>query len=247
LKLYPALGISSGDVVAFVGAGGKSSAIIAVAGELVGDGMTAIAVPTTKMQVGEAERVGRVVIAGEEGWLGRLKEAVTDSGAAAVGSAYISGGRIGGLGLDEVAPLGRIADVVLVEADGARRKPLKGTAEHEPAIPRGTTLVVAVANIGALGRPATEEHIHRPEVFSRLTGLSSGQSVTPRAFALALSGGSLARVPSGARSAVLLTGVSPGRSMSDAAVVTRELWRQGISRIVFTSLPSEGPVQVWVP
>ena len=39
LKLYLALGIASGDVAAFVGAGGKSSAMLTVADELAEAGM----------------------------------------------------------------------------------------------------------------------------------------------------------------------------------------------------------------
>jgi hypothetical protein len=53
LKLYLALGIAPGDVVAFVGAGGKSSAILAVADELAEAGITFLTAPTTKMLVSE--------------------------------------------------------------------------------------------------------------------------------------------------------------------------------------------------
>ena len=46
MKLHLALGISSGDVTAFVGAGGKSSAILMIAEELMEAGKTVLAVPT---------------------------------------------------------------------------------------------------------------------------------------------------------------------------------------------------------
>ena len=55
MKLHLALGISSGDVAAFVGAGGKSSAIVTIAGELLEDGTTVLAVPTTKIFVNEGK------------------------------------------------------------------------------------------------------------------------------------------------------------------------------------------------
>jgi probable selenium-dependent hydroxylase accessory protein YqeC len=92
-----------------------------------------------------------------------------------------------------------------------------------------------------------EEHVHRPEIFSNLTGVVQGQSITPKAFATSLARGSLARVPQGARTAALITGVEPGRSMSDASVIARELWRLGTKNVVLTSLPAESPVRVWVP
>jgi len=95
--------------------------------------------------------------------------------------------------------------------------------------------------------PVDEEHVHRPDIFSNLTGVEPGQSITPRAFALALAQGSLAMVPQRARIAVLITGVDPGRTMSDASVITRELWRLGAKKVVLTSLPTEQPAHVWLP
>src|ERR671920_705272 len=218
LKLHVALGISSGDVAAFVGAGGKSGAILAVSGELTQEGMKVLAAPTTKMLVSEAERIGPLVTSEDAGVLrAKTEKALSAAPAVVVGSGMLSKNRVGGVDPEWVGDLASLADVVLVEADGSRRRPIKGTADHEPAIPDAATLIVAVGNVHALGTPVDEEHVHRPEIFSKLTGVEPGQSITPRAFALALAQGSLARIPQGARIAVLITGVEPGRTMSDAS------------------------------
>jgi probable selenium-dependent hydroxylase accessory protein YqeC len=249
LKLHVALGISSGDVAAFVGAGGKSSAILAIAGELAEAGMTVLAVPTTKMFVNEAEKIGPLVTSEDAGEL-RAKATEALSGGASgvvVGSGLLSKNRVGGVEPSAISSLASLADVVLVEADGSRRRPIKGTAEYEPVLPDAATLVVAVGNIGAFGMPVDEEHVHRPELFSELTGIGAGQSITARAFARALAEGSLARIPDGARPAALITGVHPGKSMANASVVTRELWRLGVKKVVLSSLPDESPGRVWVP
>jgi probable selenium-dependent hydroxylase accessory protein YqeC len=248
LKLHVALGISSGDVAAFVGAGGKSGAIIAISGELTQAGMKVVVAPTTKMLLSEADRIGPLVTSEDAGELrSKTEKALSESPGVVTGSSMLSKNRVGGVDPDWVGDLAPLADVVLVEADGSRRRPIKGTADHEPAIPDAATLVVAVANVHALGTPVDEEHVHRPDVFSKLTGVEPGQSITPRAFALALAQGSLARAPQGARIAVLITGVQPGRTMSNAAVITRELWRLGAKNVVLTSLPTESPSRVWVP
>lgn len=250
MKLYPALGVSAGDVVAFAGAGGKSGAILAVAEELVRDGRKVLLAPTTKMFLDEVESLGPVVASEEpEELYGEVEGAFAGLGAVAVsaGSGVLSKRRLGGVEPETVASLAPLADVVLVEADGARRRLLKGTAFHEPALPEESTLVVAVGNIEALGKPVGEEHVHRPELLSALTGLSPGQSITARAFARALAGGSLGNLPPGARPAALITGVRPGQSMADASVVAHELWRTGVQRVVMSSLPDESPGQVWVP
>jgi probable selenium-dependent hydroxylase accessory protein YqeC len=248
LKLHAALGISPGDVAAFVGAGGKSAAILAVSGGLTQEGMKVLVAPTTKMLTSEAEMIGPLVTSEDAGDLrAKTEKALSEAPAVVVGSRMLSKNRVGGVDPGWVGDLARLADVALVEADGSRQRPIKGTADHEPAFPDATTLVVAVANVHALGTPVDEEHVHRPAIFSDLTGIGQGQSITPRAFALALSRGSLGRVPQTARSVALITGVEPGRSMSDASIITRELWRLGVRNVVLASLPTESPVRVWIP
>ena len=247
MKLHEALGITPGDVVAFVGAGGKSGAILAVSNGLSQAGMKVLVAPTTKMLLGEADKIGSLVTSEEAGEL-REKTAKALSGSPTVvaGSGMLSKNRVGGVDPAWIGDLAGLVDVVLVEADGSRRRQIKGTADHEPAIPDAATLVVAVANVHALGTPVDEEHVHRPEVFSDLTGVGPGQSITPNAFATALARGSLAKVPQTARTAALITGVEPGRSMSDASVITRELWRLGTRTVVLVSL-TDSPPRVWVP
>ena len=249
MKLHLALGISSGDAVAFVGAGGKSSAILTIADELTEAGMTVLVAPTTKMFLKEAEKIGPLLTSEDLDEL-RTKARETLSGGVSgvvVGSGLLSKNRVGGVEPAWISALASLADVVLVEADGSRRRPIKGTAEHEPVLPDSATLVVAVGNIGAFGMPVDEEHVHRPEIFSKLTGIGLGQSITARAFALALAQGSLDGIPENARAAALITGVEPGQSMSNASVVTRELWRMGVKKVVLTSLPDESPGRVWIP
>ena len=249
MKLYLALGISSGDVAAFVGAGGKSGAILAVADELAEAGMTFLVAPTTKMFVNEAEKMGPLVTSEDVDELRAKAEEELSGGAPGVvaGSGLLSKNRIGGVEPAAIASLAPLADVVLVEADGSRRRPIKGTADHEPALPDAATLVVAVGNIGAFGAPVDEENVHRPELFSKLTGIGAGQSITARAFARALAQGSLGDLPGGARPAALITGVHPGKSMADASVITRELWRLGVKKVVLSSLPDETPGRIWIP
>lgn len=248
MNLYLALGISSGDLVAFAGAGGKSGAIRMLAAELCRDGMKVLVAPTTKMMVSEVSEIGPLVTSKDlEELRASVKEAFSGSEVVVAGGGLISKGRVDGIDPDLFGSLVDLADVVLVEADGSRHRPLKGTADHEPALPDASTLVVAVGNIQALGRPVDEENVHRPQVFSDLTGIAFGQSITARAFAHALATGSLGFIPSGARPTVLITGVEPGRSMADASVVTREIWRLGVKKVVLSSLPQESPGRVWVP
>ena len=56
---------------------------------------------------------------------------------------------------------------LLVEADGARRLPLKAPAAHEPVIPAWASSVIVVAGLSGLGKPLSTDWVHRPERFDR--------------------------------------------------------------------------------
>ncbi len=245
MELYKALGVVPGDVVAFVGAGGKSSAILQAANELKGASVKVLAVPTTKMFVSEARGIGSILTAEDTGDLRpEVERALKDGGAAVVGSRMLSKDRIGGVEAALVPYLAPKDGVTLVEADGSRRRPIKGTAGHEPPLPEGATLVVVVGGIDALGRTVDEEHVHRPEIFTEITGAGPGHTITPVAFARALLAG-LRNAPEEARRAALLAGVVPGSDMAAASTIARELWRGGVRKVVSTSLPKESPGRVW--
>jgi probable selenium-dependent hydroxylase accessory protein YqeC len=178
--------------------------------------------------------IGPLVTSEDSGDLrAKTEKALSEAPAVVVGSGMLSKNRVGGVDPGWVGDLARLADVVLVEADGSRRRPIKGTADHEPAFPDAATLVVAVGNVHALGTPVDEEHVHRPAIFSDLTGIAQGQSITPRAFALAVAQGSLARVPQRARTVALITGVEPTPLSSPAS--------SGASASGTSSLPLSPP------
>jgi len=73
-----------------------------------------------------------------------------------------------------------VADTILVEADGAARKPLKAPAAHEPVIPLGSDLCIGVMGLDAVYRPLTESNVHRHDIFSRITKLRPRELVTPK-------------------------------------------------------------------
>jgi molybdenum cofactor cytidylyltransferase len=67
--------------------------------------------------------------------------------------------------------------IVLCEADGSKRKPLKAHAAHEPVIPKTTDLTLILLGMSALGKPLDEDTVHRSRLFSQATGLEPGQPI----------------------------------------------------------------------
>jgi len=67
---------------------------------------------------------------------------------------------------------------MLMEADGSRQKPLKAWSAHEPPIPSFVDQVVQVVGLTGIGKLLNADYIHRPEIFSTLSGLNIGERVT---------------------------------------------------------------------
>ncbi len=81
--------------------------------------------------------------------------------------------------------LAKMADYVLVEADGSRGLPLKAHLPHEPVIPDCAVQTVQVLGLSGLGRPIREA-AHRPELYAQLCGADLGTCVTPEMAAAVL-------------------------------------------------------------
>lgn len=165
MRLTDALGVQRGDVVSFVGAGGKTTAIVRLGYELMQDGWRVLASTTTR--IGEdqlslfphAVRWRSSLLRGDRELAGLLDEhrfifVYQD----------IRGSKAQGLPEETVSRLidEMNADILLIEADGARRLPLKAPHPHEPAIPLDTTVVVGVAGLDAIGQPL-QDVLYNPE------------------------------------------------------------------------------------
>jgi molybdenum cofactor cytidylyltransferase len=171
LTLWEALRIPPG-VTAFVGGGGKTTAILRLAQELSMRGRVLVAT-TTRIYPPSLP----ILIDPDEASLWRAFDAHP---VVAVGSVH--GPKLGPP--ENLENLLELCDYALVEADGARGLPLKAPAAHEPVIPESTNLVVAVAGMDGIGKPVSS--VHRPERYAALIGKPLDATVTPEDAALVL-------------------------------------------------------------
>ncbi|MDD2920949.1 MAG: selenium cofactor biosynthesis protein YqeC [Anaerolineales bacterium] len=114
---------------------------------------------------------------------------------------------------------------LLIEADGSRQKPLKAPAAHEPPIPDFAEIVVVVAGLNALGEPLADARVHRAKIFSQLSGLQIGQTITPEAVvsALAHPQGGLKNIPNRARRVAFLNQADTPELQSIGGKMARKL------------------------
>lgn len=211
MKLLEALHLADIDLIAFVGGGGKTTAIFRLAQEIVAAGGRVITTTTTRIFAAQIKLAPtHLFITGASH--ARIAEALTTHPhVLIIGQADIGSGKAEGVPTEFVRELREWFPRVpiLNEADGSRMRPFKAPAEHEPVIPPETTLVVPVVGTDVFGQPLDAAHVHRPELVAELCGVPLGRAITPEIVARALTHpqGGLKNVPTGARVRVLINKV----------------------------------------
>ena len=162
-------------LVALVGAGGKTSTLYALARQGVDNGKKVVITTTTHILPHPA-----LPLAGS---LTELTALLADRPAATWGR-YALPDKLSGGGPPAEALA--VADLVLVEADGARLHPLKAPADHEPVIPPEADAVVALAGLDCIGQ-TVGAICHRPERVCALLGAGMDHVLTPADAAAVLS------------------------------------------------------------
>lgn len=168
--LLSALGLLErpAPTVSVVGAGGKTSLILALAGEYATLGKKALVTTTTHLFNPDYldKPLGFPFVPG--GAPEAVAGALESAGAVMVGLPLEHNPRrIEGLPPESLALLRPLADVFLIEADGSRRLPCKAPGDHEPVIAPGTDLVIGVLGLDSL-EEAIEQICFRPERVSAL-------------------------------------------------------------------------------
>ena len=208
MDLAKALRVPSSPCLAFVGAGGKSTALFQLARLLSGPAnLPVIVTATTHLHIHQIKLAGSHWIAREPADLADLE---TNLQGVLLVTGPIEAERTTGVSPTVAAWLRELCgyhDIpLLIEADGSRQHPLKAPAAHEPAIPAFVDSVVVVAGLSGIGKPLNEQFVHRPEIFSQLSGLALNQAITSEALSRFLlhPDGGLKNIPPGARKIVLL-------------------------------------------
>lgn len=88
--------------------------------------------------------------------------------------------KVSGISEDKVSQILSNAcfDYILNEADGARRRPLKAYAEHEPVIPQSSHIVLILLGADGFGKELSDEFIHRVNLFSEVSQTNIGDKIT---------------------------------------------------------------------
>jgi molybdenum cofactor cytidylyltransferase len=236
MKLIDALRVDTPSKISFVGSGGKTSAMLHLSEEWPEKSLLAVTTHIGKNQIKN------------------IPQHLTWSNAQEIHTSTIHKTTIiTGPGdiqnenkLEGIDPslweyLKLLADTsnspLFMESDGSKNRPLKAPAEHEPAIPHWVNHVVVTVGLSAIGKLLSEENVHRPEIYSTLTGLEIGRPVTLNSILKMLLNvrGGLKNIPRSARRTVLLNQADTVRDRSSLLAIETQLLTH-FDAVITTSL-----------
>ena len=247
--MVEALGARAGDLIGLVGGGGKTTLMYRAAQDLASAGLRVAAATTTKIFRPGPEDPVALVLAQEYAEL--VAKLAQVKGLPVLGRSLLTETKVQGVPpewCDRLVAEG-VVDCLVVEADGAARKPVKAPEAWEPVLPAATTLFVAVVGLTCLDKPLTAEFAFRPELVAAATGCELGAAITPTIVArlLAAPDGLLKGCPRGARRVILLNQADDEVSLQTARKIVRELPPEVWERVLIASLGRDREVgEVWV-
>ena len=147
-----------------VGAGGKTSLLHRLAEEYRAQGRKVLLTTTTKMYLPQS---AEEILACLE------RDSFVTAGTT------VSDEKMGPLPPEIWKDAVRGADVILVEADGSRRLPLKVPGTGEPVLPGECDFLIVVEGLSGIGQPL-EKVCHRLEQATKLLGCPGTQTVTEK-------------------------------------------------------------------
>lgn len=175
--LYDILDINYNDLISIVGAGGKTTTMFYLAEEVKNKNMKVLVTTTTAIYYPKEKYIDEIIVSNKEDydWTNIKKGTVI-----VIGRGVSKEGKL--LGIDsalvnEIYIKGSF-DLILVEADGANKKPIKASAYHEPVIPTYTTKVIGIIGLDCIGKSINNDNVYRPEIFCNITGTKINQFIS---------------------------------------------------------------------
>lgn len=220
------------ELICFVGAGGKTTTIFKLAKELKRHGKRILVTTTTAIFYPDGGDCDEVIVDGSKDT--GIFTGAKESYIIAFGRDVSAEKKLLGADKEFIDELynREIFNYLLVEGDGAKRKPIKVPASYEPVIPESTTKTIGVIGLDSLGKKIDNNYVHRPELFCKVTEREMGEVIGEAEIVkLILSPEGLFKaVPDGAQKYLLLN-KAENRKMQKSAMSILEAVKENGSKI----------------
>jgi molybdenum cofactor cytidylyltransferase len=247
MRLRDAIQVRRGDVVSLVGAGGKTTTMYRLARELADNGWRVVTTTTTMIYPpSQAQSQSLIVESDADVFVRQVENALRSGSIVTLAAERLPvEGKLRGIEPRVLPTLQQLADVVIVEADGARGRSLKAPARHEPVVPPTTTVLLPLVGVDAVGQPLDKAVAHRPQRVACLTGHALGETINTSLVVKLLvhPEGALKDAPPAARVMPLLNKVRSERSLAVGRQIADRLRSElRIERVLLGNVQSEDPV-----
>ncbi len=184
------LHLNKTGVISLIGAGGKTSLMFHLAKELSKSKNRVLTTTTTKIFMPKPFQSPDTIIENDvDKLIQKAKINLKNFSHFSAGSKYDPvSKKLIGFNPDIIKQLWqtRLFDWIIVEADGAKQKPLKASGPHEPVIPKNTTHLILVTGLDAVGRILDDDSVHRSKIFSNNTGVGMGELINEQSIAASI-------------------------------------------------------------
>ena len=225
MKLKKALRYKKNESIAFVGAGGKTTAMFILAKELNSPVIVSASTHLMQSQINLADNHITVKDKREvKEKLRMIKDEVV-----LITSDHYTDQRVSGLEsntMDELFEKTRLKKIpMLIEADGSRRKPIKAPETHEPPIPKQIDIVIVSVGLTALGKIIDEKSVHRVDKFMQIVEKDKGELIDNKDVVRLLTNkdGGLKNIPKQSKRVVLLNQADNEYLTNQAKAIADEL------------------------
>jgi probable selenium-dependent hydroxylase accessory protein YqeC len=242
-QLSTFLNLKPAQCISIMGAGGKSTLMNRLADELIVLGHTVVLSSTTNYHRPQSLQSEQILLTRDvPDWPERLEILARrwnrllvlhhDLGDAMVKGIDVAAVRM----IHEHIP----AAIVIVKADGARKRWFKAPNVSEPVIPPWSQVCITVVNREILGQPLTDARVHRPERVAELTGMRMADPVTPQVVGTVLThpDAYAPKIPAGARRIVYISHVRTATDVAQARMIAAWLARSAVDDVVAGDTPS---------
>ena len=239
-----------------MGAGGKTSLMFRLARELSGQGDPVLTTTTTKIYTPNRKQSSIVMVSQSAKALKKKARAILrHKPHISAGSQFIHfQSKLQGFPPQTIDALWQsgIFRWIIVEADGAAGKPLKAPASHEPVIPKCTNWVIGMAGLEAIGKALTERWVFRPQLVSKISGLTPGDPISASAIAdvFMSSDGVLKNIPVQAKRFAFLNQADSQERLEDGKKIARVIVSHkeaGFTGVLIGQTLYEPPVKAYYP
>jgi len=251
MQLSKALGLGNGEMVALIGAGGKSTTLFRLASELREAGGKILVTTTTKIFKPTKPHIDRLFLVEDVNALLAELAKIPAPVIIAAGYGISPDAKLLGLPsewLDRLHGCGEV-DAILVEADGAASRGFKIPSEYEPVVPESCAMVIWTMAIKILGKPWDSNSVHRVERALALLGPEPNAPITKEQVVELVKHplGCLKGIPAHCRRIALINQADTPEEIEHAKELGLLLAPLGFERVIITSFLSAPPVKEILP